>query len=54
MKSFFYSVTGYFQHVYTDHAMTMSFVVIDFTNDSFHIFLHEFNVGEVLIVNGIS
>ena len=54
VKSFFYSVTWHFQHVNTDHAMTMSFVRIEFTNDSFHIFLREFNVGQVLIGNGIS
>ena len=54
VKSFFYSVTGHFQHVNTDHVMTMSFVRIEFTNYSFHIFLREFNVGQVLIGNGIS
>ena len=54
VKSFFYSVTEHFQHVNTDHAMTMSFVGIEFANDSFHIILRGFNIGQVLVVNEIS
>ena len=48
------SVAGHFQHANTDHIMTMSFSRIEFTDDSFNIIFHEFNVCQVLIGNGIS
>ena len=49
LKQFYYSVTGYFQHANTDHIITMSFIRIEFTDNSFNIILHEFNVCQVLI-----
>ena len=53
-KRFYYSVAGHFQHANTDHIMTMSFIRIEFTDDSFNIILHEFNVCQVLVDNGNS
>ena len=38
----------------TDHIMTMSFIRIESTDDSFNIILREFNVCQVLISNGNS
>ena len=46
--------TGHFQYANTDHIMTLSLIRIEFTDDSFNIILHEFNVCQVLIGNRIS
>ena len=49
-----YSVAGHYQHANTDHIMTMSFIRIEFRDDSFNTILREFNVWQVLIGNGNS
>ena len=48
-KRFKYSVAGHFQHANTNHIITMSFIRIEFKDDSFNIILREFNVCQVLI-----
>ena len=53
-KRFYYSDGGHFQHANTDYIMTMNFIRINFTDDFSNIILREFNVCQVLIVNGIS
>ena len=45
---------GYFQHANTDHIMTMSFTRVESIDGSFNIILHELNVSQVPIRNGIS
>ena len=47
-------IAGHYQHANTDHIMTMSFISIEFTGDSFNIILRERNVCQVLIDNGNS
>ena len=49
-----YSVAGHYQHANTDHIMTMSFIRIEFRDDSFNTILREFKVCQVLIGNGNS
>ena len=44
----------HFQHVNTDHIITMSFIRIEFRNDLFNIILREFKICQVLISNGNS
>ena len=53
-KEVYYSVAGHFQHANTDHIMSMGFIRIEFTDDSFNIILCEFDVFQVLISNGNS
>ena len=43
-KPFNYSIVGHPNFQYTDHVMTMSFITIDSTDDSFNIIIPEFNV----------
>ena len=43
-----------FPHANTEHIMTMTFMRIEFTDGSFNLILHEFNVCQVLIGNGNS
>ena len=50
-ERFYYSVAGHFQYANTDHIMTMTFIRIEFADESFNIILREFNVRQVLIGN---
>ena len=53
-KGFNFSNGGLCQHANTDYIMTMNFIRINFSGDFSNIILRDFNVCQVLIVNGIS
>ena len=53
-ERFYYSVARHFEHANTDHIITMSFIRIEFSDDTFYIILREFNVCQLLIGNGNS
>lgn len=47
-------VARHFQHPNNDHVMNMSFIRIEFIDDSFLVTLHDFNVFQVMIGNWVN